>query len=625
MKRKKEHRTKLKTVVIILVSIISQVLLLWTAFMVANIKDDTPSLGTQLDFSNLSSSDSIIYPYGDYEFYYNQWIKTDNIENPISDGTISLPATWADRTILRDGNEEKITSLGFASFQITFSNIKADQWLSVAKYDYGDSIRIFFNDELIYEYGYLSKEKEYNDLSGINYTQSYYQTTGDTIVMTIEVGNSGHGGLKMIPNIHSSINATRRTSISDAIVFFSFGILIASLLTTLMFLLSDLKNITNHFIFILTIILSLAALFSTDGLILLNRFSIYPNFFLFRHLNRIMTSLYIFVITLCEAKLSHRLNLKTISINILVLLTTIFSMLALFDTQYFYMYYWTILVSFFVYFYYFITGTQEKLSYLNFLTVAFTIGDLIFETSYSRSKLGYDNKSVFSIFTALRVSFFVIYFITILTRYIKSIQQYNKLYKEQAIVRDNTLKQQIQPHYLFNTLSVIRHFYHKNMDQGDEMIAMFSDNFRKSMINMKKTMIPFEKEIETITNYIELENMCYEKPFDLILDLDFVDFKIPPLTIEPLVENSVNYSHVNEKQNGFISISSSYQDGNVIIIVNDNGLGYDTTKVSSTSIGQKNLMERLRYHLNAKIKIESSLGNGTKTTIVFPYRKEDNV
>lgn len=625
MKRNKENPIKLKTVVIILISIISQVLLLWASFWAASIKDNVPALGTQIDFSNYSSKDTIIYPYGEYEFYYNQWLMTDNIKDPVLDGTISLPNTWAGKTIIRDDKEEKITSQGFASFKITFSNMKVDQWLSVAKYDYGDSVRIFFNDELVYEYGVLSKNKEYNDISGENCTQSYYQTTSDTIVMTIEVGNSGHGGLKMIPNIHSSFNATRITSVSDAVIFFCFGILIASLLTTLMFLLSDIRNITNHFIFILTIVLSLGALFSTDGLILLNRFSIYPNFFLFRHLNRIMTSLYIFVMTLCEAKLSKRLNLKTVLVNVFVLLTTILSMLALFDTSYFYMYYWAVLVSFFVYFYYFITGCQERLSYLNFFTIAFTIGDLIFETSYSRSKLGYDNKAVFSIFTALRATFFIVYFITILTKYIKSIQQYNRLYKEQAKIRDNTLKQQIQPHYLFNTLSVIRHFYHKDMNQGDEMMAMFSDNVRESMRNMKESMIPFEKEIEIITNYIELENKCYEKPFDLILDLDYVDFKIPPLTLEPLVENSVNYSHVNEKENGFISISSSYEDGNVVIIVNDNGLGYDTTKVKSSSIGQKNLMERLRYHLNAKIRIESSLGNGTKTTIVFPYRKEENV
>ena len=132
-------------------------------------------------------------------------------------------------------------------------------------------------------------------------------------------------------------------------------------------------------------------------------------------------------------------------------------------------------------------------------------------------------------------------------------------------------------------------------------------------------MIPFEREIETINQYIELENKRFSKPFDLILDLDFANFMVPPLTIEPIVENSVNYSKVNEKDDGFISISSSFKDGNVVIVINDNGIGYDTSKTKSTSIGQKNLIERLHLNLNAEIKIESSLGNGTKTTIVFPY------
>ena len=181
------------------------------------------------------------------------------------------------------------------------------------------------------------------------------------------------------------------------------------------------------------------------------------------------------------------------------------------------------------------------------------------------------------------------------------------------------MKQQIQPHYLFNTLSVIRSLYHENMEEGDEVMAMFSKNFRQSIKNMNEEMIPFEREIETINQYIELENKRFSKPFDLILDLDFVNFMVPPLTIEPIVENSVNYSKVNEKDDGFISISSSFEDGNVVIVINDNGIGYDTSKTKSTSIGQKNLIERLHLNLSAEIKIESSLGNGTKTTIVFPY------
>ncbi len=625
MKRNEEKNPKIKTVVIILISIISQIALTWIVVKVANIKNSIPSVGTQMDFSEHTTSNGVIYPYGEYEFYYNQWIKTDGIEDPISDGTISLPNTWAGKSITRDGEEEKLTSYGYASFQITLVNMQKDQWLSIAKQDYGNSLRIYFNDQLVFEYGNLSKSNEYNDITGNNCSKSYFKTTGDTIVMTIEVGNSGHGGLKMIPNVTTSLSTSRWSSFFEAVIFFCFGILFASLLTSLVFLLSDIKNVTNIFIFLLTCILFLGMVFSTDGLMVFNRFSIYPNFFLFRYLNRIMTSLYIYGITLSEAKISNRLNRKTVFVNSIVFLTTVFTMFALFDTEQFYMYYWTILISFFVYFYYFLTGKQTRLSYLNFATIAFTIGDLVFETPYSRSKLGYDTKGVFSSFTAIRSTLFIAYFITVLIKHIKSIQNYNRLYKEQKTIRDNTLKRQIQPHYLFNTLSVIRHFYHKDLEQGDEMMAMFSDNFRESVKNMKESMIPFEREIETITKYIELENRCYEKPFNLILDLDYVDFNVPPLTLEPLVENSVNYSHVNEKTNGFISISSTYEDGNVIIIVNDNGCGYDTTKVGKASIGQKNLIERLTYHLNAKIKIESSLGNGTKTTIVFAHRSEDNL
>lgn len=624
MKSNKNHK-KIKTIAIMLSSIVGVFALIWSIMKIVNSADQLSFRNTIMDFHDYEVSDKVIYPYGDYEFYYDQWLKTDNIKEPIQDGTIALPNTWAGKSITRDGEKKTLTSEGYASYRMTMKNVKEGMNFSIGKFDCGSSIRIFFNDDLIYEYGVLSKDKESNSTSGENCSKSNYVTKESTIVVTMEVGNSGHGGIKMIPNIYTSVSAARHGSISDAFIFLSIGILTASVLTSSIFLITEHQDRDSIFIFILNVILFLSVLFSTDGLILFNRFSNYPNFYAFRFTSRILTSLFLLIITLSEARLSNKLTWKSILLNILVFLTNVFSMFALFDTGYFFFYYWTLFIAFGFYFYYYFTGSQSRLSNLNCVVLLFTIGDLVFETPISQSALGYDNKGTFSVFTALRSTVFLIYFISLLIRYIRSVQNYNRLYKEKVRVRDETLKQQIQPHYLFNTLSVIRHFYHKDIQGGDEIMAMFADNFRDSIKNMKEKMIPFESEIETITRYIDLENKCYEKPFNMILDLDFVDFKVPPLSLEPIVENSVNYSHVNEQSNGYISISSNLEGDNVIIVINDNGLGYDTSKVSKTSIGQRNVIERLSLHLNAKVMIESSLGNGTKTTIVFRYNPEEQL
>lgn len=152
-------------------------------------------------------------------------------------------------------------------------------------------------------------------------------------------------------------------------------------------------------------------------------------------------------------------------------------------------------------------------------------------------------------------------------------------------------------------------------------MTTFSKNLRTSLKLMKKEMIPFDDEIDVISHYIDLENERFENKFNLVLELDFTDFKVPPLTLEPVIENSVNYSKVNENEDGFISISSQYDGEYVTITIEDNGIGFDKKTVKKESIGQKNMKERLGLYLNATVSVDSEVGKGTKTTITFPYKK----
>lgn len=620
MNKKRKFYQKIITFIILLFSLFGQSLLLWSINKSNEATIKVSLVDTVMDFKEYTYSGNIVYPSGEYEFFYNQWLMTDNIKEPISDGKINMPESWVGREVQRKGKNYTLTSEGYATYRMTMKNVEPGQIFSIAKQDYGDSVKIYFNDTIVYHYGVLSKEVKTNNISGKIFSQSSLVVPEDgVIVMTIEVGNNSHGGLQDVPSIYPATASSRKASIAEAVIFFSFGIIFTSVLTALSFLLTDRKNPSSCFILSLTVILFLALLFSGDGLIVFNRFSLYPNYFFFEFMQYVLTALFIYVITLSEARYKEKMTWKTVLVNGLVFLTSLCSFLFLYDTIYQYISYIILILPLLIYAYHFFSGLQKKISYLNVFVLSLTIGDVLSEIIKLRFTFSFNTKGVFSVASSIRAILFIIYFIVLFFQYVKSAENYNRLYKEKIRIKENTLKMQIQPHYLFNTLSVIRSLYHKNMEEGDEVMAMFSKNFRQSIKNMKEEMIPFEKEIETINQYIELENKRFSKPFDLILDLDFVNFMIPPLTIEPIVENSVNYSKVNEKDDGFISISSSLENGNVVIVINDNGIGYDTSKTKSTSIGQKNLIERLNLNLNAEIKIESSLGNGTKTTIVFPY------
>lgn len=184
------------------------------------------------------------------------------------------------------------------------------------------------------------------------------------------------------------------------------------------------------------------------------------------------------------------------------------------------------------------------------------------------------------------------------------------------------LKEQIKPHFVFNTLNTIKSLYHKDLDEGDKAIKLFSNHLRYNVETTKTNMIEFSKELENIYNFIELENLKSEEKFNVIYNIEYEDYLIPILSIETFVENAIKYSMVNKKDDGYIEISSTIDNDNYITIsIIDNGIGFDINKIKNTSCGIENAKERLTKLVNASIDINSIINEGTKITIKF--RKEN--
>lgn len=184
------------------------------------------------------------------------------------------------------------------------------------------------------------------------------------------------------------------------------------------------------------------------------------------------------------------------------------------------------------------------------------------------------------------------------------------------------LKEQIKPHFVFNTLNTIKSLYHKDVDEGDKAIQLFSNHLRYNVETTKTNMIEFSKELENIYNFIELENLKAQDQFNVIYNIEYEDYMIPILSIEPFVENAIKYSMVNKKADGYIEISSTIDNDNYITIsIIDNGIGFDINKIKNSSCGIENAKERLTKLVNASININSIINEGTKITIKF---RKDN-
>ena len=203
-------------------------------------------------------------------------------------------------------------------------------------------------------------------------------------------------------------------------------------------------------------------------------------------------------------------------------------------------------------------------------------------------------------------------------RYIKALEKEQKALEMKA----EALTEQIKPHYVFNCLSSIQGAYQEDNKKGEKMLTMFSRHLRDSL-DASSGLIPFEKEVERILNYVELENMRKEKKIELLLNLESTDFLLPPLSLEPFIENAFKHGKLEERSEGYVSLSSIEEENDYLILIEDNGAGFDVNQVKPGSVGIKNAKERLKILCEAETQIISEPGKGAKVEIRIPKEHKD--
>jgi len=179
---------------------------------------------------------------------------------------------------------------------------------------------------------------------------------------------------------------------------------------------------------------------------------------------------------------------------------------------------------------------------------------------------------------------------------------------------------QIQPHFLYNTLTVIRYLCDTDPDMAKECINDFSIFLRGNMDSLSSTKpIPFEQELKHVNSYLRLEQQRFGDTLTFEYNLQTTDFLIPALSLQPLVENAIRHGIRKKETGGNIRISTTEDDIFYYLIVEDNGIGFDTSSIfSKKHIGIKNTKKRLQLVCNGQLKIESILNQGTTATITIP-------
>lgn len=171
-----------------------------------------------------------------------------------------------------------------------------------------------------------------------------------------------------------------------------------------------------------------------------------------------------------------------------------------------------------------------------------------------------------------------------------------ELLRDKAVAQLELLKNQVQPHFIFNTLNNIYSLSLKNNPRTSDLIYRLSSLLSYMLYDSRQEFIPVSKEMEYIHNYIELEKIRYGERLDVAVNcFDAVDkFTIPPLLILPLVENSFKHGVSNDVGNSWIRIDISVKDDWLTVkIENSRVAGQVNGHTVYKGLGTENVKKRL--------------------------------
>ena len=195
-----------------------------------------------------------------------------------------------------------------------------------------------------------------------------------------------------------------------------------------------------------------------------------------------------------------------------------------------------------------------------------------------------------------------------------------------AKARLQTLKSQLQPHFLFNTLHSISSLMLTDVAAADQMMTLLSDLLRMSLAGNGTQITTLSGELEFVNGYLEIEKIRFEDRLKVILDIapDTLDAQVPHLLLQPLVENAVRHGVSRLSSGGEILIAASHDDRCLHLKIRDNGPGLaKSTDVSSQGgFGLGAARERLRtlYGNDQEIEIRNAADGGVEVNLRIPFR-----
>lgn len=179
---------------------------------------------------------------------------------------------------------------------------------------------------------------------------------------------------------------------------------------------------------------------------------------------------------------------------------------------------------------------------------------------------------------------------------------------------------QIRKHFIFNVLTTISGFCKYDAKKADEALIRFARYLRKNINTIEEEgMIAFSAELEQVEDYVALEQMRFPDRIMFSKNIEEMNFKIPPLTVQPLVENAIKHGLLEDDSSGTVMLRTQREENVVVITISDDGVGFIPRELESKEcVGIRNVRYRLENMAGGSIDFDSTPGVGTKVTIKIP-------
>jgi sensor histidine kinase YesM len=188
------------------------------------------------------------------------------------------------------------------------------------------------------------------------------------------------------------------------------------------------------------------------------------------------------------------------------------------------------------------------------------------------------------------------------------------------------LQAQIKPHFLYNALNTIVSFGYKDSEKATNLVVSLSSYLRLVFdVDPKSMMVPLEREIELIENYVEIEKARFGELIHVEYNIDppLRQMELPSFCLQPLVENAIKHGLCKKETGGTVYISAGRTHAGIVLEVRDTGVGMPaetlqrlkTGSFSNEGVGFFNVKKRISRWKNARFDVQSTEGVGTSVTI----------